>query len=86
MKKLLNEIDNKKAVGIDNVPPKLIKMTSKFLAPILTTAINSSLENCVFPENAKVAIDAPFDKGKPSKNDISNFRPVSLLNTFSTFY
>ena len=86
MKKLLNEIDNKIAVGIDNVPLKLIKMTSKFLAPILTTAINPSLENCVFPENAKVATVVSFVKGKPSKNDISNFRRVSLLNTFSTFY
>ena len=86
MKKLLNEIDTKKAVGIDTISPKLIKMASDFLAPILTTAINSSIENSVFPENAKVATVVPLDKGKPDKNDISNFRPVSLLNTFSNFY
>ena len=86
VKKLLNEIDTKKAVGIDTIPPKLIKMASKFLAPILTTAISSSIENSVFPENAKVATVVPLDKGKPDKNDISNFRPVSLLNTFSKFY
>ena len=75
VKKLLNEIDTKKAVGIDTIPLKLIKMASDFLAPILTTAINFSIENSV-----------PLDKGKPDKNDISNFRPVSLLNTFSKFY
>ena len=40
----------------------------------------------MFPENAKVATVVPLDKGKPYKNDISNFRPVSLLNTFSKFY
>ena len=41
----------------------------------------------MFPENAKVATVVPLDKGKPDKNDISNFRPVSLLNTFfSKFY
>ena len=28
----------------------------------------------------------PLDKGKPNKNDISNFRPVSILNTFSKIY
>ena len=61
-------------------------MASDFLAPILATAINSSTENSVFPENAKVATLVPLDKGKPDKNDISNFRPVSLLNTFSKFY
>ena len=86
MKKFLNEIDTKKAVGIDTIPPKLIKMTSNFLAPILTTAINSCIEDSVFPENAKVATVVPLVKGKPDKNDISNFRPVSLLNTFSKFY
>ena len=79
-------MDTKKAVGIDTIPPKLIKMASNFLAPILTTAINSSIENTVFPENAKVATIVPLDKGKPDKNDISNFRPVSLLNTFSKLY
>ena len=40
----------------------------------------------MFPENAKVATVVPLDKGKPDKNDISNFRPVSLLNTFLKFF
>ena len=85
VKKLLSKIDTKKAVGIDTIPRKLIKMVSNFSSPILTTAINSSVENNVFPENTKVATVFPLDKGKPDKNDISNFRPVSLLNTFSKF-
>ena len=29
---------------------------------------------------------SPLDKGKPNKNEISNFRPVSILNTFSKIY
>ena len=86
VKKLLNEIHTKKAVGIDTIPLKLINMASKLLTPIYTTAINSSIENSVFRKNAKVATAVPLDKGKPDKNDISNFRPVILLNTFSKFY
>ena len=73
-------------VDIDTILPKLIKTAFSFLAPIITTAINSSIENSVFPKNAKVATVVPLDKEKPEKNDISNFRPVSLLNTFSKFY
>ena len=61
-------------------------MASNFSAPILTTAINFSVKSSVFPENAKVATVVPLGKGKPDKNDISNFRPVSLLNTCSKFY
>ena len=86
VEKLLNEINTKKAVCIDTIPPKLIKMASNFLATILTTAISSSLKNSVSAENRKVATVVPLDKGKPDKNDISNFRPVSLLNTLSKFY
>ena len=86
VKKLLNEIDTKKVVGVDTIPPKLIKKASDFLALMLTTTINSSTENSVFSENAKGATVVPLDKGKSDKNYICNFRPVSLLNTFSKFY
>ena len=60
-------------------------MASNFLAPILTKAINCNIGNSVFPENPKVVTVFPLDKGKPDKNDTVNFRPVSLLNTFSKF-
>ena len=53
-------------------------MAFNFSAPVLTTVINSSIENSVFPENVKVATVVPLDKGKPDKNYISNFRPVGL--------
>ena len=58
-------------------------MASNFLVPVLTAAITSSTENSVFPENAKVATVVPLDKGKPDKNDTSDYGPASLLNTFS---
>ena len=82
VKKLLRKIDTKKAVGIYTILSKLIKMASNVLAPILTAAINVSIENSVFPDNAKVATVFPLGKGKPDKSDISNFRTVNLSNTF----
>ena len=54
-------------VDIDTILPKLIKTAFSFLAPILTTAIYSSIENSVFPKNAKVATVVPLDKEKPEK-------------------
>ena len=44
------------------------------------------MEHNIFPDLAKTAIVVPLDKGKPNKNDISNFRPVSIVNTFSKIY
>ena len=56
------------------------------MTPLLTKVINTSIAQNVFPENAKTASVIPLDKGKPNKNEMSNFRPVSVLNTFSKIY
>ena len=86
IKDLLKNLDIKKASSIDTIPPKLVKLSADFLTPLLTKAINTSIAQNVFPENAKTASVIPLDKGKPNKNEMSNFRPVSVLNTFSKIY
>ena len=48
--------------------------------------INSSIEHNFFPDLAKTALLVPLDKGKPNKNDMTNFRPVSILKTFSKIH
>ena len=78
--------DTSKAAGIDTILPKLIKIAADFLTPLLTVAINKSIEENIFPDSAKIASVILLDKGKPNKNEISNYRPVSVLNTFSKFY
>ena len=86
IKDLLKNLDIKKASGIDTIPSKLVKLSADFLTLLLTKAINTSIAQNVFPENAKTASVIPLDKGKLEKNDMSNFRPVSVLNTFSKIY
>ena len=55
IKDLLKNLDIKKASGIDTIPPKLVKLSADFLTPLLTKAINTSIAQNVFPENAKTA-------------------------------
>ena len=55
VKKLLKEIDIKKAVGVDTIPPKLIKIGSDIVAEPMTQAINCCLRQGIFPDNAKIA-------------------------------
>ena len=86
VKKLLKEIDIKKAVGVDTIPPKLIKIGADIIAEPLTQAINCCLRQGIFPDNAKIASVVPVDKGKPDKYDVLNYRPVGILNTFSKIY
>ena len=61
-------------------------LIADFLTPLLTVAINKSIEENIFPDSAKIASVIPLDKSKLNKNEISNYRPVSVLNTFSKFY
>ena len=56
------------------------------LTPLLTVAIKKSIEENIFQVSAKIASVIPLDKSKLNKNEISNYRPVSVLNTFSKFY
>ena len=81
--KRLKNIDTKKATGFDKIPPKLVKLSAEVLSTPLSIAINNSLKYGVFADDAKIAF--PFDKGKQN-NEISNFRPVSILNTFFKIY
>ena len=84
--KLLKNIDDKKATGTDKIPPKLVKISAEVLSQPLADAINNSISKGVFPDNAKIASVSPIDKQSDDKNKVSNFRPVSVLNTFSKIY
>ena len=86
VKKLLKNLDTKKATGVDKIPPKLAKLSADALAIPLPLAINSSMKNDFFPNAPKIASVSPVDKKTDNKNKISNYRPVSVLNTFSKIY
>ena len=86
VKERLKEMTIKKAVGVDTISPKLIKIGADIIAEPLTQAINCCLRQGIFPDNAKIASVVPVDKGKPDKYDVLNYRPVSILNTFSKIY
>ena len=80
MKQLLQSLNAEKAVGIDS--NHVIGKTSSYFYfyKSLIEAISFCIQHSNFSNSASVV---PLDKGKPSKNEILNFGPVSVLNTFS---
>lgn len=82
-----NILDNLKctAAGIDDIPPKLLKLTSTTIAAPLSYLINLAFTQGVFPVNLKTAKVIPVYK-KGEKKDISNYRQVSVLPAFSKVY
>ena len=51
----------------------------------LTKIINKSFDEGYFPHQLKVARVVPIHKGG-AKTNVSNYRPISLLNAFSKIY
>ena len=82
IKDILKNLDIKKSSG-DTIHPKFVKLLADFLIPLLTKAINTSIAQNVFLEKTKTTSVILLDKGKSNKNTMSNFIPVSVLNTFS---
>ena len=81
IKKIVSECNSTKP-GPDNIPMIIIKNNINILCPILTVLCNKSLTAGVFPEIHKIGKIIPLFKNK-DKHDISNYRPICMLNSTS---
>ena len=54
-------------------------MSSNIIAPSLTRILNISLETGVIPADLKITRVTPVYKGKGSKWEETNYRPISVL-------
>lgn len=68
--------------GNDGVSSSLLKSVSEQLALPLAHIANASFESGVFPSVLRQAVVKPLLK-KGSPHDIENYRPISILSTFS---
>jgi hypothetical protein len=81
----LSELDNSSTQGHDSLSASVIKPIAHIIASPLSVIINHSFSNALFPDTLKIAKVIPLYKSG-SKSDPSNYRPISLLNTFSKIY
>ena len=77
--KLPRSLYTKKAVGIDGIPPLVLKISAKKLAEPLTKIISICILDKMFLTSAKLASFRPFCK----KDQI---RKIKDLRAFLTFY
>ena len=86
VRKLLQQLNPKEAISDKKILPVLIKIAAEPLNTPLSIALNNSFKQNILPDNAKVTCVKPLDKKTENKHSISNFRPVSISNTFSKIY
>jgi hypothetical protein len=85
VEKIINNINIKKATGVDGIPAKIIKCSKSIIAPQITSILNMSIDQNVFPDKLKKAQVTPLYK----KNDPllkTNYRPVNVLCIFSKIF
>jgi len=68
----------KLSAGPDNIPPFFLKKLAVVLAEPLSTIFNFSFTTGTIPAQWKHARVIPLYKGKGSKSDFANYRPISL--------
>ena len=75
---LIDNLDSKKAPGLDKISNKLLKYVYVSIKSFLLKLFNNSLEHGCYPESFKIALVTMLHKtGKP-KNKALSYRPLSL--------
>ena len=77
---MLNDLDEAKGSGPDDVSPLFLKTFASSLSTPLAHLFESSLSSGCFPRAWKLSHLVPIHKAG-SRDDVSNYRGVSILST-----
>jgi hypothetical protein len=78
--KLLKELNVSKTGRNDGISNKMLKMVADTIDTPLYLLFSKIITVCKFPDTWKLGTLVPIFKNKVSKNMVSNYRPVTLLN------
>ena len=82
---MIETLDNNKAIWLDGISPKILKLCKDFISKPISVIINSCISTGIFPVNLKKASAKPLFKGG-DKSDPNNFRQISVLPTISKIF
>ena len=82
VRKYILNLDISKSTGLDDIGPRILKLSYVIISPSITFLINKSLSLGIFPNVWKTANIIPIHKTGP-KEDVNNYRPISILPTVS---
>ena len=83
--KAIKSLSSNKASLIEDIPIKILKNSIHIYSEKLTNIFNECLINGKFPDTLKRADVTPIFK-KGNDNEKENYRPVSMLSTFSKVF
>lgn len=83
---IARKLGSKHSSGLDEIPGSLLTKCMHLISIPLAFLINKSLSSGIFPSKLKLAKVIPIYKHKGKKSDMNNYRPISLLSSFSKIY
>ena len=81
----IGKICVRKAMGIDEIAPKIIKWGADLFAPILLVIFNKCIDLGYYPSKMKTGQVAPIHK-KGEINEKNNYRPITVLTQFNQLF
>jgi hypothetical protein len=82
---IVSDIKNSMSEGCDGLPSSILKQIFHPIAAVITKIINVSFLAGIFPDALKIAKICPIFKSG-DKHTLSNFRPISVLPSFSKIF
>jgi hypothetical protein len=81
--KIIKSLKSKNSSGYDQISMQILKLSAPYIVFPLTYICNMILNTGIFPDRLKYAIIKPIFKKWGDDQNISNYRPISLLTSFS---
>ena len=85
IRNILDHLNPRKAVGVDGISPRILRLGSPVLAEEVTKLINFCILNRSLPSEWKQACLTPVFK-REIDTDKANYRPVSILTSLSKVF
>jgi len=79
---IIRSLKAKRSHGYDEITTKILKISAPFITTPLSYIFNKSMISGIFPTRLKYATIKPVFKNGDKKN-IANYRPISILPSFS---
>ena len=83
VKLIISKLNNNKGTYFST---RILKIVSDMISPVLTILYNKCISSGTFPSCLKIAKIVPLFKNKGSAKSILNYRPISMLSTFSKIF
>ena len=85
IEQIIKSLKTKNSCGYDEISTKILKISCPFISSPVNYICNKMLIWGVFPDRLKYTIIKPLHKND-NRCEVSNYRPVSLLTSFSKIF